>query len=75
MSLLPSCRDVSRLLSEARDSGRLGLHTRLHLSICAVCRRLQAQLKLIGEAVARAPEDGPRLSEEAKERLRRALGL
>jgi hypothetical protein len=64
------------MLSEARDGGRsLGSHARLHLWVCDVCRRLQAQLALIGAAAARAPEEGPCLTEEAKARLRRALGL
>ena len=74
MSLLPSCREVSKLLSEALDSGRpLGLHTRLHLSICAVCRRVLAQFALIRHGAARVSETGPALSPEAKARLRRAL--
>jgi hypothetical protein len=74
MSLLPSCRDVSKLLSEARDTGRpLGLHVRLHLSICDVCRRVRAQFALLGAAAGKAPESGPGLSSGARERLRRAL--
>lgn len=74
MSLLPSCRDVSRLLSEARDTGRpLGMHTRLHLAICDVCRRVLAQFEVLGAAARREPAAGPSLSAEAKERLRRAL--
>jgi hypothetical protein len=74
VSLLPSCRDVSKLLSEARDAGRpIGLRTRLHLGICDVCRRVLAQFELLGRAARRAPESGPSLSDEAKERLRRAL--
>lgn len=75
MSLLPGCREVSRLLSEARDSGRgLGWHVRLHLAICDVCRRVLAQFALLGAVVKRAPESGPALSPAAKDRLRRALG-
>ena len=74
MSLLPSCREVSRLLSEALDSGRpLGMHTRIHLSICVVCRRVLAQFALIRHGAARAPETDATLSAEAKARLRRAL--
>lgn len=73
MSLLPTCRDVSRLLSEARDSGRpLGLHVRLHLGICDVCKRVRAQFKALGAAVKKEPAGGI-LSADAKERLRRAL--
>ncbi len=74
MSLLPSCRDVSKLLSESLDSGRpLGLHARLHLSICEVCRRVLAQFETLRRCAARAPETGPALSPEAKDRLRRRL--
>lgn len=74
MSLLPNCREMSRLLSEARDSGRrLGAHERLHLWVCEHCRRFLAQLGFLGAAAARAPETGPSLSDAAKERLRRAL--
>ncbi len=75
MSLLPSCVEVSRLLSEARDSGRpLGSHARLHLWVCDVCRRLKKQFDRLGAAASRAHENGPSLSEGAKARLRRALG-
>jgi len=74
VSLLPTCRDVSRILSDARDTGRpLGLHVRIHLGICAVCRRVLAQFAILGAAVKKAPQSGPALSSEAKDRLRRAL--
>lgn len=75
MILLPSCREVSRLLSESLDSGRpLGLRARLHLSLCETCRRVLAQFALLRRGAARVPEAGPALSEEAKARLRRGLG-
>ncbi|MBI2386852.1 MAG: zf-HC2 domain-containing protein [Elusimicrobia bacterium] len=74
MKFLPSCRDVSRHLSEALDSGRpLGLHVRLHLSLCEACRRVLAQFALIRHGASRAPEAGPSLSPEAKARLRGLL--
>lgn len=74
MSLLPSCKEVSRLLSEALDSGRpLGMHARIHLGICEVCRRVHAQFALLRHGAALSPEEGPSLSSEAKARLRRAL--
>jgi hypothetical protein len=74
MSLLPSCRDVSRLLSESRDTGRpLGRHVQLHLWICAVCRRVLEQFSVLGSVVKTPPESGPSLSKDAKKRLRRAL--
>ena len=74
MSLLPSCRDVSKLLSEALDSDRpLGMHARLHLSICSVCRCVAAQFAWLRHGAARPPEGGPALSAEAKARLKRSL--
>lgn len=74
MSLLPSCRDVAKLASDALDAGRpLGLHARLHLGICEACRRVVAQFELLRRAAPRAPEEGPGLTTEAKTRLRRAL--
>lgn len=74
MKLLPSCRDVSKYLSEALDSGRpLGMHVRLHLTLCEACRRVLAQFALIRHGASRAPETGPSLPPDAKARLRRLL--
>ncbi len=74
MSLLPSCVEVSKRLSEALDSGRpLGMHVRIHLAICEVCRRALAQFALMRHGAARAPETGAVLSAETKARLRQAL--
>lgn len=74
MSFLPDCRDMSRVLSELRDSGRAPTaRERLHLWVCDVCRRVRAQFGVLGETASRAPEKGPGLSPEAKARLRRAL--
>ena len=75
MSFLPDCRDMSRRLSDARDTGRaLRPRERLHLWLCDACRRLRFQLALVGAAARRPPEAGPALSPEAKARLRRSLG-
>ena len=74
MKLLPSCRDVSEYLSEAMDSGRpLGMHVRLHLTLCEACRRVLAQFALIRHGASRVPEAGPSLTPEAKSRLRGLL--
>lgn len=71
---MPNCADVSRLLSEARDSGRpIGSHVRLHLWVCEVCRRVRAQFDAISRCAKKVPETGPGLSDAAKERLRRSL--
>ena len=74
MSLMPSCRDMSKILSESRDmGGALSLRGHLHLWICDVCRRVRSQFAVMGRAAKREPETGPSLSDDAKERLRRAL--
>jgi len=79
-----SCKDVTRLLSEAMDRSlplgkRIGV--RFHLLICAFCARYGRQLALIRETVRRlaGTEEagggtlGEPLSEEAKERMRSSL--
>lgn len=72
--MIPRCRDISRRVSERLDGGpKLTAIERLHLLYCLACRRLRRQLELIAKAVARAPGAGPRLSEEAKARLRARL--
>ena len=51
-----SCKDVSRLLSEARER-RLGLGERfalrLHLMMCAGCNNFRKQLDFINAAMRR----------------------
>lgn len=79
-----SCKDATRLLSESMDHSlplgkRVGV--RLHLLLCRYCARYERQLLLIRETVRRlaATEEtygsllGERLSEEAKERIRKSL--
>ncbi len=74
MSLLPSCKDVSRLVSESMDSGRpLGAHTRLHMRLCKVCRRLAEHFALLRKAACRSEDACPGLSPEAKDKLRKLL--
>jgi hypothetical protein len=78
-SLMPNCREMSRRSSDAleREPGlfdRIG--ARVHLAMCATCRRYRAQLTLLHRTARRwRPEDGSakRLSPEAKERLKVAL--
>lgn len=75
MSLLPSCKDVAKLISESLDSGRpLGMHAKIHLGICAVCRRVLEQFAMLRKSAAKAPDDGSCLTPEAKARLKRSLG-
>ena len=80
-SLFPSCRDASRLQSEALDRPltrlqRLGLA--LHLVVCKWCRRYGKQLRFLRQAARQHPEqfDDPApqgLSAEARERLKESL--
>ena len=79
-----SCKDVIRLISESMDRSlpigkRVGV--RLHLFLCTFCARYRRQLHLIRDTVQRivAAEgvpgelSGAALSEEARERIRRAV--
>jgi predicted anti-sigma-YlaC factor YlaD len=71
---MPGCAEVSRRLSEARDSGaRPSPSVRLHLLICSVCRRVRAQFELIGLLASSAEDPRAFLPEAVKERLRRLL--
>jgi hypothetical protein len=80
-SLLPTCREVTRLQSDSLEqplsfSKRLGLL--FHLLFCRWCRRYGKQIRFLHEAVREHPdgfaEAHPRaLSPEARERLKRAL--
>jgi predicted anti-sigma-YlaC factor YlaD len=49
MSLMPSCREIAGLVSDAED-GRLGVSDRarfwVHLSTCPPCRAWAAQVQL-----------------------------
>lgn len=78
-----NCKETSLLVSQARDrrlnwSERLGV--RLHLWICAQCRRYERQLNWLNGLAGRldkAPEEmleaGTELSEEARQRIRAAI--
>lgn len=72
--MLPTCRELTRLVSEARDAGRpLGAHARLHLWVCEACRRFRRQVAVLGRAASGQPPEGPSLSADAKARLRDLL--
>ena len=80
-TLMPTCRQVSRLQSDALDRPlslpkRFGLH--LHLLVCKWCRRYGKQVRFLRQAVQDHPDEvneaSPRtLSPEARERLKRSL--
>jgi hypothetical protein len=82
---MPSCKEVSRLVSEAMDRelpvGRR-LAVRIHLTMCRFCDRYRRQLLAIRETLRRcaaerpdaAADPGFALSPEARDRIRRSLG-
>ncbi|UPT73780.1 MAG: zf-HC2 domain-containing protein [Elusimicrobiota bacterium] len=72
MSMLPSCKEVARLLSDAMDGRPIGLHAKLHLSVCDVCRRLLEHLTILRRA-CKSDAGCPGLSPLAKARLKKAL--
>jgi hypothetical protein len=80
-TISPSCREASRLQSEALDKKlslfqRIGLS--LHLLICKWCRRYGRQIRFLRCAAHEHPENlseavPQKLSPEARERIKRRL--
>jgi hypothetical protein len=80
-TLMPSCRDASRLQSEALDkelslSKRFGLS--LHLLVCKWCRRYGKQIRFLRDAAHEHSENlseavPQKLSAEARERIKQRL--
>ena len=82
--LVPTCQEMSKLLSDALDQ-RLPWHIRarmfVHLRMCVLCEQYRDQLALLRRLLRRTydshstggPAPQPGLSDEAKERIRRAL--
>ncbi len=80
-TLLPACRQVSRLQSDLLDRPlslpkRFGL--RLHLLVCKWCRRYGKQIRFLRQAVHEHPDELSQatpqtLSPEARERLKNSL--
>ena len=75
-----SCHDMSRLSSQSLDTS-LPRFTRfrmgVHFLICKWCRRYRVQIALLRRACSQpasdAPESGPTLPPEARERIRKNL--
>jgi hypothetical protein len=74
------CEGMTRLASESLDRElsrveRLAL--RCHFICCAACRRFGWQVEFLSHAARRiggvAPLSGPRLPDDVRERIRRAL--
>ena len=57
--MMPSCKEVSELLSERLD-GRLGLTAglglRLHLAMCKACARVEKQFQLLRNGMLELPK-------------------
>ena len=80
-TLVPTCRQVSRLQSDALDrrlslSKRFGLH--LHLLLCKWCRRYGKQIRFLRRAAHEHSDElneaAPcHLSAEARKRLKRNI--
>ena len=81
---LPSCEAITRMVSDSRErplSRRERIQKWLHFTICEWCSRYEKQLALVRLAArdaARAAEasdspESPRLSDDARERMNRAL--
>ena len=80
-TLMPTCREASRLQSDAFDQSlslpkRFGL--RIHLLVCKWCRRYGTQIRFLRQAVHEHPDElnetrPHTLSPDARERLKRTF--
>ena len=78
MMKLFTCKDVSKLASEAMDrklSLRERIGMKLHLWVCAACQRYVKHLRFLRRAAGRAGEELPQtaLDSDAKDRMKKAL--
>ena len=82
---MPSCRDMSRLVSESMErklSFRQRVGVRIHLLMCSLCSRFRRQLLFLREIAQQLddqtdrhdePHDALHLSPEARLRIKKAL--
>lgn len=79
------CREVSKLVSESMDRElplRQRLQVWMHLAMCRMCAGFARQLRILRRAARENPErvladpasPEPSLSQEARERIKTALG-
>ena len=58
MSLMPTCKEVSRILSQGLDHGLPAterVRLRMHLVICDACRNVERQFDFLRQALRREP--------------------
>jgi len=80
-TLMPSCREASRLQSEALDgklSGAKRFGLSFHLLMCKWCRRYGRQIRFLRETAQEHPDRladavPQKLSPEARERIKRRI--
>jgi predicted anti-sigma-YlaC factor YlaD len=80
---MPSCKDVSRLVSDALDRSlplAQRVAVRIHLVMCQACDLYSRQIRSLRELLRRYPEqlepdpaEERRLSLAAKQRMRQAI--
>jgi hypothetical protein len=77
-----TCKDASRLISEGQErelKSRERWSLRIHLWLCDNCRRFNRQIRFLRQALQslgrRVETDGqgPKLSPDAKDRIRQSL--
>lgn len=84
MFFMPSCKEVSRLVSESMDRElpfRQRFSMRLHLLMCSLCSRFRRQIAFLRDAAhsfGKGSEEGEllanvRLSPEARARIKQSL--
>lgn len=76
---LPTCQAVTRIASESIDrtlTAREWVRKRFHFFFCVWCERYERQLRAMRSLAREGLPDvpaAPKLSDEARERLKRAL--
>ena len=63
MKLMPSCKEVSELLSQGQDRPLTGWEkfgTRLHLLLCEGCRQFSHHLDILRASIRRYIDGNPR---------------
>src|SRR5436305_14443947 len=77
----PKCREMVTSVSQSMDEPMplmMRIKKRIHFLICCRCQRYEEQLRNIRDTARQLPEHadevrGPRLSEEAKQRMKQKL--